>query len=107
MFKILPSTYFWPITAHVAEEGQIVEKILFQAEFKRPGHEKLLEIEKLPALEQVQAVVVGWRDCKDMNGDNVDFSPLALSDLIDEFPEIVPLFFEAYRESIPLVKRKN
>jgi hypothetical protein len=107
MFRILPETYFWPIVAHVAENGQIVEKTLFEAEFKRHALDKIATIEALPPVDQVKAIVVGWRGCKDVDGNDVPFSDQALLDFITEFPEIMTLFFQAFHESWSLVKRKN
>ncbi len=107
MFRLLPETYFWPIVAHVADNGQIVEKILFEAEFKRHVLEKITAIEALPAVDQIKAIVVGWRGCKDVDGQDVPFTEQALVDLVTEFPEVMALFFQAFHESWSIVKRKN
>lgn len=107
MFRLLPETYFWPIVAHVAENGQIVEKTLFEAEFKRHPLAKIEAIETLEPTEQIKAIVVGWRGCKDVDGQEVPFTQKALIELLTEFPEVMALMFEAFQESWSLVKRKN
>ena len=107
MFRILKETYFWPITAHVAEDGQIVEKVLFEVEFKRHGVKDIVEIGKQDPLEQIKSIIVGWRGCKDIEGDDVPFSETALADLVEEFPDVTALFFQAYNDSVRLIKRKN
>jgi hypothetical protein len=107
MFKILPSTYFWPITAHVAEDGKVVEKVLFEAEFKRLGQKEFEEIKKLPVLDQVKAVVLGWRNAKDVEGNDVPFTPETFNDLLNQLPDSLGLFVEAFLESQSLIKRKN
>lgn len=107
MFRLLPQTYFWPIIAHVAEDGQVVEKTLFELEFKRYSPKEIEEIGKKDQTDQIKAIVAGWRGCKDVNGEDVPFSETALLDLLSEFPDIAGIVFEAYSHSIRLAKRKN
>lgn len=107
MFNILPKTYFWPIVAHVAEDGKVVEKNLFEAEFKRLTQRELPDLENLSLVDQIKALVVGWRGAKDMDNQDIPFAPETLSDLLNDFPEIVVLLFEAFQQSHSLVKRKN
>ena len=69
--------------------------------------EKITAIEAMPAMDQIKAIVVGWRGCKDVDGQDVPFTEQALVDLVTEFPEVMALFFQAFHESWSIVKRKN
>ena len=107
MFRLLPQTYFWPIIAHVAEDGQVVEKTLFEAEFKRMSQKDANNVQTETVRDLVVSVLCGWRNCKDIDGKEVVFNEENLLFLLDEHATLEAVLLEAYVESARLVKRKN
>ncbi len=107
MFRLLPETYFWPIVAHVAENGQIVEKTLFEAEFKRMSQKESDKILAETVRDFVLTVVCGWRNCKDVDGQDIVFTKENLESILENNTTLEAVILDAYGESIRLVKRKN
>jgi hypothetical protein len=107
MFRLLPETYFWPIVAHVAENGQIVEKTLFEAEFKRLSQKDADDLNAKDLRGFVLSFVCGWRNCNDLDGKEIPFSEENLVSLLEDNATLEAVILDAYAESVKLVKRKN
>lgn len=89
MFELDQSeTFTWPVEAMVATSGGKFRKETFDAEFKRVGQERLGEIAKAVARDEMgdrevcKEVMTGWGGIT-QNGEPLPFSPGNLERVLD------------------------
>ncbi len=102
MFKISKKTTFtWPVTVQVPQDGGVFKPYEFIAEFKMQTQSEidaLLELSKANDKDMLKAVLVGWDQVQDSDGNPLPFSEESLSTLTDITyvrTGLVKSFFEA------------
>ncbi len=112
MFVIDQSqSYKWPVSFSIPTDGGAHKKCSFTAEFKRLPLSRVIELTsgddgKKTDADMVQAVLIGWEDVKDADGNAVPFNDATLSSALDivGFGTGVAL---AFLESLKGTARKN
>jgi hypothetical protein len=105
-------SYLWPVKIELPKDGGSYHKHTFQALFKRiPQSElkKLIEgeVEKAPTdNEFCKAVMIGWKDIKDEESNDVEYSEENLEKLL-EIPMVAKTIVTTYLDSIAGSKVKN
>lgn len=105
-------SYFWPVKIQLPKSGGGFSNHEFQALFKRIPQsdlKKLIEGEegKAPTDKAFcEAVMIGWKDVKDEEGNDLEFSDETFNQLL-EIPQVAQTLVNAYVDSIAGSKVKN
>jgi hypothetical protein len=104
-------SYFWPVTVSTPKSGGAFEKETFEVEFKRIPNSEVKKIFvdgdiSVKDAEFCRKNVIGWKDIKGADGEQIPFSLSALDELL-EIPTIDRKIVEAFLESLSGSRVKN
>lgn len=112
MFKLSQSeAYFWPVVVEFPVDGR-TDKQDFSGKFKRLKQSRLKEIAdqiqagKITDSELVREILVGWKDIKGEDGQDLPFTSDALDRLLD-VPLVSQAIVTAFFNSVTGAKIKN
>ena len=105
-------SYEWTVSILYPVSGDRYQTDTFKAEFKRIPQSRMKEIFDQIKIDQmgdkdlVKEVLIGWKDVRDENGEDIPFSAGALEKLID-VQLVAAAISKAFVESITGSKIKN
>lgn len=106
------SSYLWPVTIRTAANGGRFDSHVFEVEFRRIRMSEAEPISRqigageLSMEDAARAVITGWKGIKDGGADDIEFSPAALSRLL-EVPFVAAVLVRAWQESLTGALEKN
>jgi len=106
-FKIaLSPTYRVNVVVETPKESGGFERNDFTAVFKRVDMKDLEELTKIPQIEIIDRVLIGWIDLLDENDDPVEYNAGHRAALL-RIPQAGPALIEAFWNSIYKAREKN
>lgn len=106
--------YEWPITVRVPAETGGLESYDFFLTFKRLSKTEIVQLQKdvrgkdeMESLDVLVPLVLGWREVKGPDGNDLEFSSKAFEQLLEDCPTIGGPIADALFESLYPAKEKN
>jgi hypothetical protein len=98
--------YLHPVTVYMQDDKGGFTSSKFTVKFRRVPLPEMDSLKALTGKELIQSVVIGWKDLVDEQGDDVEFTPEHLEQLISIGPAFSAVY-DAFWESQIKAKAKN
>ncbi len=103
------NTFVWPVKIKTPVDGGKHESQEISLEFRKIKKSELTALTSEAGTSDVKfckAIIVGWKDVTDEQGNQVEFSEMALSDLIEDLG-VASAIVTGYLKAFEVIEAKN